>query len=75
LQANAPEEEEEEEQQQQDDVDDGSPPLHVFFDIEAMQPHEQHIANLVVAKPKTTIVPCVSQANIVAAIFSNGCIP
>jgi len=31
-------------------VDDGMPPLHVFFDIEAMQPHEQHIANLVVAE-------------------------
>ena len=44
---NAPEEDEEEEE---DDVDDGSPPLHVFFDIEAMQPHEQHIANLVVAE-------------------------
>ena len=28
----------------------GPPPLHVFFDIEAMQPHEQHIANLVVAE-------------------------
>ena len=42
--ATAPEEEEEEE-----DVDD-LPPLHVFFDIEAMQPHEQHIANLVVAE-------------------------
>ena len=42
---NAPEDEE------QDDVDDDSiPPLHVFFDIEAMQPHEQHIANLVVAE-------------------------
>ena len=41
--ATAPEEEEEE------DVDD-LPPLHVFFDIEAMQPHEQHIANLVVAE-------------------------
>ena len=33
-----------------DDVDDALPPLHVFFDIEAMQPHEQHIANLVVAE-------------------------
>ena len=43
--ATAPEEEEEEEE----DVDD-LPPLHVFFDIEAMQPHEQHIANLVVAE-------------------------
>ena len=39
----APEEEEEEE-------DDAPPPLHVFFDIEAMQPKEQHIANLVVAE-------------------------
>ena len=36
----APEEEEEEE----------LPPLHVFFDIEAMQPQEKHIANLVVAE-------------------------
>ena len=26
------------------------PPLHVFFDIEAMQPQERHIANLVVAE-------------------------
>ena len=32
------------------DVDDDMPPLHVCFDIEAMQPHEQHIANLVVAE-------------------------
>ena len=40
---NAPEE-------QEDDVNDDMPPLHVFFDIEAMQPHEQHIANLVVAE-------------------------
>ena len=39
----APEEEEEE------DGDD-LPPLHVCFDIEAMQPHEQHIANLIVAE-------------------------
>ena len=31
-------------------MDDGMPPLHVFFDIEAMQPHEQHIANLIVAE-------------------------
>ena len=37
----APEEEEEEEE---------LPPLHVFFDIEAMQPQEKHIANLVVAE-------------------------
>ena len=43
LQANDMEEED-------DDVDDDMPPLHVFFDIEAMRPHEQHIANLVVAE-------------------------
>ena len=36
----APEEEEEED----------LPPLHVFFDIEAMQPYEKHIANLIVAE-------------------------
>ena len=30
--------------------DDDLPPLHVFFDIEAMQPQEQHLANLVVAE-------------------------
>ena len=30
--------------------EDDLPPLHVFFDIEAMQPQEQHIANLVVAE-------------------------
>ena len=35
--------------EEEEDVDD-LPPLHVFFDIEAMQPHEQHIANLVVAE-------------------------
>ena len=34
---------------EEEDVDD-LPPLHVFFDIEAMQPREQHIANLVVAE-------------------------
>ena len=32
------------------DDDDDSPPLHVFFDIEAMQPHEKHVPNLVVAE-------------------------
>ena len=32
------------------DDDDDPPPLHVFFDIEAMQPQEQHIANLIVAE-------------------------
>ena len=35
--------------EEEEDVDD-LPPLHVFFDIEAMQPHEQHIANLIVAE-------------------------
>ena len=47
LRANETEEEEEDV-----DVDDeeDKPPLHVFFDIEAMQPWEQHIPNLVVAE-------------------------
>ena len=36
-------------EEEEEDVDD-LPPLHVFFDIEAMQPHEQHIANLIVAE-------------------------
>ena len=31
-------------------VPEDQPPLHVFFDIEAMQPQERHIANLVVAE-------------------------
>ena len=35
---------------EEDDEEDSIPPLHVFFDIEAMQPQEQHIANLVVAE-------------------------
>ena len=34
----------------EEEDDEGIPPLDVFFDIEAMQPHEQHIANLVVAE-------------------------
>ena len=33
------------------------PPLHVFFDIEAMQPKEQHIANLVVAETENDDPP------------------
>ena len=33
-----------------DTAPEDQPPLHVFFDIEAMQPQEQHIANLVVAE-------------------------
>ena len=46
LRANEAEEEEED---VDDDKEDKSP-LHVFFDIEAMQPWEQHIPNLVVAE-------------------------
>ena len=48
LRANELEEEEEEEDvnEYQDDM----PSLHVSFDIEAMQPKEQHVANLVVAE-------------------------
>ena len=33
-----------------DENDDDIPPIHVFFDIEAMQPQEHHVANLVVAE-------------------------
>ena len=33
-----------------DDDDDDKPPLHVFFDIEAKQMHEQHKANLLVVE-------------------------
>ena len=40
----------EEEEDVDDDDNDARPPLHVFFDIEAMQPWEQHIPNLVVAE-------------------------
>ena len=32
------------------DGDEEKPPLHVFFDIEAMQDTETHVANLVVAE-------------------------
>ena len=44
-----PAHEAEQEEDEEENVD-GMPPLHVFFDIEAMQPHEQHVANLVVAE-------------------------
>ena len=37
--------------------DDDLPPLHVFFDIEAMQPHQQHIANLLVAETEDNDEP------------------
>jgi len=36
--------------EEEEDVDDARPSLHVFFDIEAIQPQEQHIPNLVVAE-------------------------
>ena len=41
---------EEDEEEDVDEYDDDNPPIHVFFDIEAMQPQEQHVANLVVAE-------------------------
>ena len=40
----------EEEEEEEDDDDEKLPPLHVFFDIEAMQPQEQHVVNLIVAE-------------------------
>ena len=43
-------EEEEEEGEEVDENDDEIPPIHVFFDIEAMQPQEHHVANLVVTE-------------------------
>ena len=41
---------EEDEEEDVDEYDDDNPPIHVFFDIEAMHPQEQHVANLVVAE-------------------------
>ena len=40
-----------------EEEEDVLPPLHVFFDIEAMQPHEKHIANLVVAETEDNDEP------------------
>ena len=37
--------------------EDDLPPLHVFFDIEAMQPHQKHIANLLVAETEDNDPP------------------
>ena len=37
--------------------EDDSPPLQVFFDIEAIQPHEQHVPNLVVAETEEDDLP------------------
>ena len=49
LRAN--EEGEDNDDDEDDDDDEQKPtPLHVFFDIEAMQPQEQHVPNLIVAE-------------------------
>jgi len=42
---------------EEESLDDDMPPLHVFFDIEAMQPHEQHVPNLVVAETEDDARP------------------
>ena len=43
--------------------DDDLPPLHVSFDIEAMQPQEQHLANLVVAETEDDDQPMCFHGN------------
>ena len=43
--------------------EDELPPLHVFFDIEAMQPKEKHIANLVVAETEDDDQPMCFHGN------------
>jgi len=48
LRANEEGDHNDEEEEEEDD--EKRPPLHVFFDIEAMQPQEQHVANLIVAE-------------------------
>ena len=48
-----------EEEQEEDEL----PPLHVFFDIEAMQPREKHIANLVVAETEDNDEPMCFHGN------------
>ena len=40
-----------------EDEEDDLPPLHVFFDIEAMQPQEKHLPNLVVAETEDNEEP------------------
>ena len=42
---------------EEEDLDDDKAPLHVFFDIEAMQPHEQHVPHLVVAETEDDAQP------------------
>ena len=49
--------------EEEDDEEDSIPPLHVFFDIEAMQPQEQHIANLVVAETEDDDQPVCFHGN------------
>ena len=51
------------EMEEEDDDDDDSLPLNVFFDIEAMQPQEQHVANLVVAETEDDARPIRFQGN------------
>ena len=41
---------EEEEEEEVDEEDDDNAPIHMFCDIKAMQPQEQHVANLDVAE-------------------------
>ena len=48
LRAN--EEEDDNEEEEEEEENEKPPPLHVFFDIETMQPQEHHVANLVVAE-------------------------
>ena len=50
-------------EEEEDDEEDSIPPLHVFFDIEAMQPQEQHIANLVVAETEDDDQPLCFHGN------------
>ena len=46
-----------EEKDDNEEEDEKLPPLHVFFDIEAMQPQEQHVANLIVAETEDNPQP------------------
>ena len=40
-----------------EDEEEDKPPLHIFFDIEAMQPREKHEANLVIAETELETTP------------------
>ena len=46
----ANEEGDDDNEEEGEDDDEKLPPLHVSFDIEAMQPQEEHVANLIVAE-------------------------